>query len=208
MAGDYFLILEKPSIKDGTGKVVALGAGNLAGETLDEYYMDKGGIEILNFSIEGAFDPSRLSSSGFVENDSPTTVHTFDNTRLTLTVTKQLDRVSPNLFAVYCENFRIQTGNYIRFSTARLVARKFSPLGVPQVFFELNFNNVYLSEISWDGPPGDNDVPTETVTFRFRSVTFAYSKQNQDGTFAASIGGGWDFKANSSLPAPPIAGTG
>ena len=156
----------------GTAAMPALAAvdsfvkiAGIDGESQDEQH--KGEIDVLSWSwgMNGAsLRASPTNPSQPVGPLARACTHEF-------TITKQVDRASPSLFA------SAATGTSI--PTAVITVRK-AGRG-QQEFMTVTLSNVVVSSVAQAGASGDQG-PTESVTFNFSSVLIVYTPQNADGS--------------------------
>jgi type VI secretion system secreted protein Hcp len=140
------------------------------GESQDEQH--KGEIDALSWSwgVNGA--SSRASST----NPSQPVGPVARVCAREFTITKQVDKASPLLFA------NAATGASI--PTAVITVRK-AGRG-QQEFMTIALNNVFVSSVTQSGA-SDDAGPTESVTFNFSSVQITFTPQNADGSAGAPI---------------------
>lgn len=102
-----------------------------------------------------------------------------------LSVTKYLDKASPNLM-LYCCN-----GKHI--SEMNLTVRKAGENALE--YLKVTMKNGLVSSIS-DGGSGGEDRLTENVTLNFAEVKVEYTPQKADGSGDAAIEMAWDIAKN------------
>ncbi|HEX2732531.1 MAG TPA: type VI secretion system tube protein Hcp [Polyangiaceae bacterium] len=93
-----------------------------------------------------------------------------------LSVTKLVDKSSAPLLSA------VLTGKHLK--TLQLTIQKAGEM--PVDYLKITLEDVLVSSISLGGSAGD-DRATESVTFTFRKVTFAYVPQNLKGGTEAAI---------------------
>ncbi len=60
-----------------------------------------------------------------------------------------------------------------------------------------DFEEVYVTNISWSGAEGGDPVPHESVSFAFGKVTVTYKIQGEDGTATGTKVGSWDVRTRT-----------
>jgi type VI secretion system secreted protein Hcp len=103
-------------------------------------------------------------------------------------VMKTSDSASPVLFQKCCDGTVIATG---------VVTLQRQVQGNATPYLVYNFNNVYVTNLSWSGSGGAGDSPMESVSFCFQVGTVDYTPQKDDGSAGTAIHGGWDVGQNS-----------
>ncbi|MBS1137831.1 MAG: Hcp1 family type secretion system effector [Proteobacteria bacterium] len=163
MALDMFLVIE----------------GEIEGETKDDVYKAKGGIDVLAFSWgmsqAGSFHMGGGGGAGKAS---------FQD----ISVTKYIDNSSPVLM-LYCAN-----GDH--FASAEIIVRKAGK--DPLEYYKIKMNKVLITSVSTGGSGGEDKL-TENVSLNFESVELAYSKQLADGSGEAPKEFKWDIGANVAL---------
>ena len=101
-----------------------------------------------------------------------------------LTVTKYLDRASPNLFQACC------LGQVGKIAKATLKARTSG-----KMFLEIEMEEVLVSSYSVGG--GGETMPTETVGLSFTKVKVKYTPRETRGSGAVEAG--WDINGNKKV---------
>ncbi|MFO1078556.1 MAG: type VI secretion system tube protein Hcp [Planctomycetota bacterium] len=103
-----------------------------------------------------------------------------------LSITKYLDRSSPDLEKACCQG--------THFKNAKLIVRKAG--GSPLEYLIINMEGVLVSSVSTGGNTGDDRL-TESITLNFAKVKVQYQPQKEDG---AKDGGvvemGWNIAEN------------
>jgi len=59
-------------------------------------------------------------------------------------------------------------------------------------YWAVEMDQVVISKVA-SGLADGNDLPTETVSFNFGSITWTYTKQTRDGSGSGNTNGGWDL---------------
>ena len=101
-----------------------------------------------------------------------------------LEVTKPVDTTTPLLFQ------KLASGQVI--NTVEVLARKTATAP----YLRYCFQKVLISK---QEQAGDDDMPRETLNFRFIAGGQQVTRQNADGTMGASVFGGWDLRTNSLI---------
>ncbi len=103
-----------------------------------------------------------------------------------LTVTKYIDKSSPNLMKMCC--------NGSQFKEVLLTCRKAGKNPLEYVIIKLN--DVIITSLTAGGSSGDERL-IETVGFNFATVQFDYQPQKRDGSpDGGAITMAWDIAAN------------
>jgi type VI secretion system secreted protein Hcp len=147
---------------------------DIKGESTDETHKDK--IEVLSWSWG-----MTQTGSSHIGTGSGTGKVDVDN----LSITKYIDKSSPNLKKLCCKGKA--------FSKATLYIRKAGDKPVEYVKLELY--NGLVSNISIGASGGDRF--TEHVSFNFASFKFNYTPQDKKGAAGASIPAAWNIAKNS-----------
>jgi type VI protein secretion system component Hcp len=163
--------------------------GPIAGETMDKEMSDKKGIEIANFSLSGQFNDSGLDES----NEQQSTPSPPVSDKLTLTVSKNLDRSSPPLMIAYCHHLYAQNADRW-FPKLTIIVRKAGGTGAEgssntqTPFMQLDFEDVRLTSYDCCGSHGsNNDMPTENLSFQFKKFKMQYWSQTATGQQSARM---------------------
>jgi type VI secretion system secreted protein Hcp len=141
----------------------------------------EGWIEIFSFS-NGASNPSSVafgtgSGAGKVDLSS-------------LSLQKQLDVSSPDLFLKCCNGTHIATGN--------MIVREATGGNTTQVYFQYDMTEVFVDSISWGGAAGGGK-PSESCSMSAKSLQVTYTPQGTDGSLGSKITQGWNVTTNSQL---------
>lgn len=148
MAVDMFLVLK--------------GGGEAKGETKDDVYASKDGIDILawswGMSQSGTFHQGGGGGAGKAN---------FQD----LSVTKFVDNASPTLMEM-CAN-----GDH--FTSAHLVVRKAGKK--PLEYIKFDMKKVMVTSVSTGGSGGEDRL-TENISLNFEEVKWTYVKQKDDGS--------------------------
>ena len=151
----------------------------IPGESTDDKHKDW--IEILSFN-HGMTQPSSATASsaggGTTERVS---VHDF-------VVVKHVDKASAKLYELCC------TGKHIANVTLELCRAG----GDKLKYMEKKYEQVIISGVQAGGAAqGDDNLPTETVSFNFGKAKWTYTQQKRaDGSGGGNVTGGWDLTAN------------
>jgi type VI protein secretion system component Hcp len=105
-----------------------------------------------------------------------------------ITITKELDLASPNLFRAYCSTQDLNFRDV--FESATLYVKKATG-GGRKVFLTFIFNDVVVTGYTLD--IGSDAVPKETVNLVFAKCCVKYQPQTAGGDLGAAIPGGWDM---------------
>jgi type VI protein secretion system component Hcp len=155
-------------------------------------------IEITNFSLSGRFSDTHGEPS-----DTKPTPRLLD--KLELSVTKNLDSSSANLMSAYCQHLQttLTVANLKPFKQLQIIVRKAGDVAGFKVagakrgqYLSLVFEEVYLAAYTCGGTHQSNqDMPTESLTFRFKTVSMSYWPQQTRGGVSLSkmIPMNWDF---------------
>ena len=101
-------------------------------------------------------------------------------------ITRKIDKQSPNLFAAACSGTPYQT---VALGLRKSAGGKVSGL----MYLVFVFKLVAVKTISW---AYDDESPKETVTFEYGGLQVHYSQQGADGKLQAPIPGGWNRVKN------------
>ncbi|HET8874753.1 MAG TPA: type VI secretion system tube protein Hcp [Casimicrobiaceae bacterium] len=135
------------------------------GESQDEQH--KGEIDVLSWSWGMSGVSSRASST----NPSQPVGPLARACAREFTITKQVDKASPSLFANAATGTPIQNAVI----TVRKAGRG------QQEFMTITLSNVVVSSVAQVGA-SDDSGPTESVSFNFSSVLITFTPQNADGS--------------------------
>ncbi len=149
----------------------------IKGETLDDVYSKKGGIDILSWSWG-------LSQSGTFHEGSGGGAgkSSFQD----ISLTKWVDSSSPNLM-LYCAQ-----GEH--YPEVDLICRKAGGKK-PLEYIKIKLKKVMVTSVSVGGNGGEDRL-TENVTLNFADVFYDYHKQKDDGTGEAAKSFKWSIPAN------------
>lgn len=106
-----------------------------------------------------------------------------------LTVTKYVDKATPNLMQNCC------SGRH--YKEALLTVRKAGGKS-PVEYYKVKMQDLIVTHIQ-SGGHGDQDRLTETVSLNFAKMTVEYTPQKADGSADAVITVGWDIAANKAV---------
>ena len=99
-----------------------------------------------------------------------------------LQISKRIDKASPKLLETCA------SGNHIK--NIVLIARKQG--GEQMDYLKITFNDLIVSSFSQSGHGEDS----ETVTFNFGQIEYAYTTQNEKGTKSGATAMKWNVKKN------------
>jgi type VI protein secretion system component Hcp len=100
---------------------------------------------------------------------------------------KSSDKSSPVLFQKCCDGSVIATAD---------VTLQRQVQGVATPYLVYHFDNVFVTGVQWSGSGGAGDTPMESITFCFEVGQIDYTPQNDDGSPAEAVHGGWDIGQN------------
>ena len=160
MAVDMFLVID-----------------GVKGETRDEVYAKKKGMDILawswGLSNSGSFHTGSGGGAGKAS---------FQD----ISVTKYVDAGSPNLMK--------KCGSGEHYEEANLIVRKAG--GKPLEYIKIKMEKVMVTSVSTGGSGGEDRL-TENVTLNFAKFNYEYVPQKEDGSGEAAIPYGYDIAANT-----------
>jgi type VI secretion system secreted protein Hcp len=171
------------------------GAPPVQGETMDTFFKSIDGqkaFELKSFTLD-VENPTSIGSAGGGAGTGKAKLNPFK-------VTKWTDNCSPSLFATCCCG-----GHY---GSAKIWVRKAgaatgggaSTAGL--VYLKFTFNMVFVSNIEWSGDSGD-ELPGETVTFAYGSMTMEYTPQSSGGGARTANVQTWNQVTNDNSPDVP-----
>jgi type VI secretion system secreted protein Hcp len=140
-------------------------------------------IEIFSFSW-GASSPVTVSSGKGGLSASKVSISSFN-------LMKRTELSSPKLFLACCSGTHIPK--------AVVSMRKQTGAGGQGVFLIYTFSEVMVESIQWSGSSGGDDVPTESVSLAFGSVTVEYKTQDATGKLIAGTPMGWNLTTNVKI---------
>ena len=105
-----------------------------------------------------------------------------------LTITKELDLSSPDLFRAYCSTQDLEHRDV--FESATLYVRKATG-GKRKVFLTFDFSDVVVTGYTLD--IGGDAIAKETINLVFAKCRVQYKPQDATGKLGAAIEGGWDM---------------
>jgi type VI protein secretion system component Hcp len=180
--------------------------GVVSGETTDDEMSDTevlvGGQEYTGSAIEiNSFTLS--GQAGDISSDEPSQQRSTPrlNDKLVLSVTKNLDSSSPFLMTAYCQHLQtaLTKQNLKPFKQLKIIVRKAGDIaGVTRKgqYLNLVFEEVYLASYTCGGQHESNlDMPTESLGFRFKTVSMWYWPQQTTGQVSSvkMIPMNWNF---------------
>jgi type VI secretion system secreted protein Hcp len=149
---------------------------DIKGESSDSKHKDE--IEVLAWSWGMSQSGSTHSGSGSGSGK----VSVQD-----ISITKPVDRASPNLMKMCC------TGQH--FKTAMLVVRKAGGKS-PVEYIKLELKEGIVSSVQTGGSGGEDRL-TENVTLNFGAFKYEYTPQKADGSGDAAIPAQFDIAKNT-----------
>lgn len=156
-----------------------LTGDGLQGESQRAGHEDE--IELVGFDFGG----SNPTSVGVGKGGGVGTVNLAD-----FNIIKKTDASSATLFQHMC------TGQH--FPTCKVTMYKSGGDAGPVEFLLFEFEEAYVTNITWSGSEGGEEIPTESVSFAFGKVTITYNQQAPDGTVAGSFVGAWDIRTGEA----------
>ena len=144
------------------------------GEATDDAHKKEIDIEAYSWGMTHPIDPGGTGQSA------------GESTASQLTVTKTVDKASPNLMK-FCMNAK-------SFPKVLLTCRKRGEN--PIDYLKITMKNSVIGSIQNSGT-GDGAPAMETVSFAFTAVEVEYIPQKEDGTADGSVKTTWDFAANT-----------
>lgn len=138
-------------------------------------------IEVLSFSNGMSQPVSAVQSSAGGATSARVNMQDFS-------IVKYIDISSPKLAGACC------TGQHFPKVTIELCRAG----GDKVKYMEYKLTNAIVSSISSGGTPkGADDVPTESVSFNFGKIEWAYTQQKRaDGAGGGQTAAGWDLEKN------------
>jgi len=138
-----------------------------------------GWIEIFSFS-NGASNPSSVamgtgSGAGKVDLSS-------------ISLQKQVDSASPNLFLNCCNGKHIAKGT--------LMCREAGG-DSKVVYYQYDLQQVFIDSISWGGAAGGGK-PSESLSLSYQQIVVTYYPQSADGTKGSKSQQGWSVLTNKA----------
>jgi type VI secretion system secreted protein Hcp len=107
------------------------------------------------------------------------------------TITKKVDKSSPNLFLAACDG--------THYKTITITFRKATGSGGQKPFDIVKLSDCMVESYHMAGSSGGDDTPTETVSFAFGKVETEYYAQKADGSTSKAANTGWDVTKNSKV---------
>jgi type VI secretion system secreted protein Hcp len=108
-----------------------------------------------------------------------------------ISIMKQLDSSTPNLFLACCQGTHIATGT--------MIVRESTGGTNPQIYYQYDLTEVFINSIQWSGSEGGSGKPSESVSMSFKSIQITYTPQNEDGTLGSAIEVGWNVSLNAKM---------
>ncbi|MET0983658.1 MAG: type VI secretion system tube protein Hcp [Telluria sp.] len=150
---------------------------DVKGESQDSKHKDE--IDVIDWSWE--MDTSATTQAGGGGGSGKVNVEN-------LTVTKWVDKSSPNLMLATC------SGKH--YKEALLTVRKAGEK--PLEYIKVTMKKVLVASVK-TGAKGGQDRLTETITLNFGEFKVEYTPQKQDGTGDAVVEAGWNIAGNAPL---------
>ena len=140
-----------------------------------------GWIEIFSFS-NGASNPSSVafgtgSGAGKVDISS-------------ISLQKQLDIASPNLFLSCCNGTHVSTGC--------MIVREATGSSSTEIYYQYDMQEVFIDSISWGGAAGGGK-PSESLSVSCKVLQITYWPQNTTGKLGAKVQTGWNQTTNAQV---------
>src|SRR5439155_22302397 len=108
-----------------------------------------------------------------------------ESTASQLTVTKTVDKATPNLMK-FCMNAKV-------FPEVLLTCRKRGEK--PIEYLKVTMKNALVASVQ-DSGSGDGTPAMESISFAFTGVKVEYTPQKEDGTADGAVTMTWDFAKN------------
>jgi type VI secretion system secreted protein Hcp len=103
------------------------------------------------------------------------------------TITRKVDKASPQLFLAACAGTPFEFVDLLQ-------VRPGDPQG--RVYLAWRFGLVAIKTVAWNS--GD-DVPTETISLEYGSLTVGYAVQSPDGSAGPMVFAGWNRVRNVKI---------
>lgn len=141
-------------------------------------------IEVLSYSTGMSQPISAVASSAGGATSARVNMQDFS-------VVKFVDLSSPSLAEACC------TGKHFPKVTIELCRAG----GDKLKYMEYTLKNAVISSVTTGGTPkGEDDIPTESVSFNFGSIEWAYTQQKRaDGTGGGNASAGWNAEKNERV---------
>jgi len=143
------------------------------GEATDGDHKDEIDIESYSWGMTHPIDPGGTGQSA------------GESTASQLTVTKTVDKATPNLMK-FCMNAK-------SFPEVLLTCRKRGEK--PIEYLKVTMKNAVVGSVQYSGS-GDGTPAMENVSFAFTAVKVEYTPQKDDGSADGAVTMTWDFAAN------------
>jgi type VI secretion system secreted protein Hcp len=108
-----------------------------------------------------------------------------------VTIHKRSDKASPVLM------MNCATGEHIKEGLITVRKAGGGKQG-GQEYYKIKLTDILISSFQNSGD-AQSDVPMETISLNFATVTFSYQPQNDDGTLGGAVSGGYDVRQNKSM---------
>jgi type VI secretion system secreted protein Hcp len=149
---------------------------DIKGESIDATY--GGAIKVLSWSW--GMSQSGSTHSGTGSGSGKVAVQD-------ISITKPLDKSTPNLIKMCCSG--------THFKSATLIVRKAGGKK-PVDYLKIEMTNGIISSLSTGGSGGEDEI-TEQVTLNFGAFKLEYKPQTGDGAGDAAIPAKWDIAKNA-----------
>jgi type VI secretion system secreted protein Hcp len=157
---------------------VFLKINGIPGESTDDSHKDW--IEVLSFSHRLSQPASSTASSSGGATAERVNHSTFDIAHL-------YDRASPKLAEACC------TGQHIK----EVIIELCRAGGNKQKYAVITLEQVIVSDISLNGSGGNENFPTESISFSYGKIKWVYIQQKrEDGQGSGQVASGWDLTTN------------
>ncbi len=102
-------------------------------------------------------------------------------------ITRKVDKASSHLFRAACSGTPFEFVDLLELRPGDVDRR---------VYLAWRFGLVAVKTIAWSS---DEDVPTETITFEYGSLTIGYAEQSSAGAIVPMVFSGWDRVRNVAI---------
>src|SRR5262245_57968070 len=113
----------------------------------------------------------------------------------TFTITKHIDKASPDLFLACCKKTKIEWGIISIRESGEFADDKYKR----KPYLVLEFRNLSVKSFKWGIDPGDAEgaASMETIEFDFETVLIKYSRQDLSGQHRVVKIKGWNRQKNN-----------
>jgi len=183
MAADNFLWFPAAA----TGGLLTGKATQPEGETTDNWFSKKKGLEVLSFS----FGVTQAETSGSGSTGAGAGKAKFEE----FSIEKFVDLASVPLYNACTAG--------AHFPSVMLAVRKAG--GTNLLYLQYIFRMVFVTGINWSGGSGE-EAPKETIKFKFGAMGIQYIQQLASGAEGTKIQGLWSTTTNKpSLDVPGLS---